>query len=90
MESMLSAGLIILITFSGGAFGQMLQQTNIGNRIADLASSYQTAILPLAFFLTAVIRTAQGSAPVAMITTIGIMSGFIGVAGFPFHPVYWL
>ena len=87
-ESLMGAGLIILITSAGGAFGQMLQQTNIGSRVADLSSGYQLAILPLAFFLSAAVRTAQGSATVAMITTIGIIGGFTASAELPFHPVY--
>ncbi len=87
-ESLMSAGMIILITCAGGAFGQMLQQTNIGMRITDFTGNAQSAILPLAFFLTAVIRTAQGSATVAMVTTIGIVNGFGGENAYPFHPVY--
>ena len=87
-ESLMSAGMIILITCSGGAFGQILQQTNIGMRITDFTGNAQSAILPLAFFLTAVIRTAQGSATVAMVTTIGIVNGMGGENAYPFHPVY--
>lgn len=87
VESLSSAGIIILITASGGAFGQMLQQTGIGIRIEGLASNYQMAILPMAFFITAAVRTAQGSATVAMVTAIGVMSGLVS-AGLSFHPVY--
>jgi GntP family gluconate:H+ symporter len=86
-ESLLSAGLIILITSSGGAFGQMLQQTGIGARVETLATEYQITILPLAFLITAIVRSAQGSATVAMVTAIGVMSGFAD-AGLNFHPVY--
>jgi GntP family gluconate:H+ symporter len=86
-ESLSSAGIIILITASGGAFGQMLQQTGIGIRIEELAGNYQMAILPMAFLITAAVRTAQGSATVAMVTAIGVMSGLV-TAGLSFHPVY--
>lgn len=86
-EALTSAGIIILITSSGGAFGQILQQTGIGIRVEELAVNYQMALLPLAFFITAVVRTAQGSATIAMVTAIGIMSG-IGNADLQFHPVY--
>jgi len=86
-ESLMSAGMIILITSAGGAFGQMLQQTGIGLRIEGLAANYQMAILPLAFIITALVRTAQGSATVAMVTSIGVVSGFI-TTGLSFHPVY--
>jgi len=87
LESLTSAGIIILITSSGGAFGQMMQQTGIGIRIEELAANYQMALLPMAFIVTAIIRTALGSATVAMVTTIGIMSGLAN-AGLSFHPVY--
>ncbi|WP_372948659.1 GntP family permease [Mariniphaga sp.] len=86
-ESLTSAGIIILITASGGAFGQMMQQTGIGIRIEGLAANYHMALLPMAFFITAAVRTAQGSATVAMVTAIGIMSGLAG-SGLQFHPVY--
>lgn len=81
-------GLIILITAAGGAFGGVLQQTGIGERISELARAYHIGILPLAFLVTALIRTAQGSATVAMITTIGMLQGLAGPAGMGFHPVY--
>ncbi|MGO4819030.1 GntP family permease [Flavobacterium sp. W22_SRS_FP1] len=86
-EALTSAGMIILITASGGVFGQMLQQSGIGIRIQDLAGNYQMALLPMAFLITAAVRTAQGSATIAMVTTIGIMSGVVS-AGLQFHPVY--
>lgn len=87
-ESLASAGMIILITAAGGTFGQMLQQTDIGEKVGALARGYQTAILPLAFFITLLVRTAQGSATVAMVTTIGVLSGIGGAGGLGFHPVY--
>jgi GntP family gluconate:H+ symporter len=83
-----SAGVIILITSAGGAFGGVLQDTGVSERIGALASDHQVALLPLAFFLTALIRTAQGSATVAMITTVGIVAGMTDTAGLGFHPVY--
>jgi len=83
-----SAGVIILITASGGAFGAMLQQTSIGNWLAENIGQYKLAILPLAFFITAIIRTAQGSATVAMITAVGMLTAFNTPGALEFHPVY--
>ncbi|MCM8526001.1 MAG: GntP family permease [Lentisphaeraceae bacterium] len=80
------AGMIILITAAGGAFGGILQQTGIGPHIKDLATKYQISILPLAFFVTTLIRTAQGSATVAMITSVGIFSGMANQLAF--DPLY--
>ena len=83
-----SGGLIILITSAGGAFGGILQQTGIGYRIQELATSYHIAVLPLAFCVTAIVRTAQGSATVAMITAVGILGGLTGGGQMGFHPLY--
>lgn len=83
-----SAGTIILITCMGGAFGVMLQQTSIGSWLTGLSSGYALATLPLAFMVTAIIRTAQGSATVAMITAVGILTVFNTPGALGFHPVY--
>lgn len=83
-----SAGMIILITGAGGAFGQILQQTGVGIRIQDLATTYQLAVLPLAFGVTALVRAAQGSATVAMITGVGILSSMADPSVLGFHPLY--
>ena len=87
-ESILSAGTIILITATGGAFGHILQQTSIGTWIAERSPDYQYGILPMAFLITAVIRTAQGSATVAMITAVGMLTVFNAKGALDFHPVY--
>jgi GntP family gluconate:H+ symporter len=86
--ALMSGGGIILITAAGGAFGGMLQQTGISNRIAEMTKDYQIALIPLAFFIAAIVRTAQGSATVALITASGILSGMANNAGLEFHPVY--
>lgn len=87
-ESVTSAGIIVLIISAGGTFGQMLQQTGIGVEIGEMATVYKSFILPLAFLITVVVRTAQGSATVAMVTTIGVMQGFSNPEVLGFHPVY--
>ncbi|MFN8349646.1 MAG: SLC13 family permease [Spirosomataceae bacterium] len=86
--ALMSGGGIILITAAGGAFGGMLQQTGISTRIADMTKEYQMALIPLAFFITAIVRTAQGSATVALITASGILAGMAQNANLGFHPVY--
>ena len=86
--ALMSGGGIILITAAGGAFGGMLQQTGISARIADLTKDFQMALIPLAFLITAIVRTAQGSATVALITASGILAGMASNANLGFHPVY--
>jgi GntP family gluconate:H+ symporter len=87
-ESLTSGGVIILITAAGGAFGAALQQTGIATTIQDISTAYQLPILPLAWVLTVLVRTAQGSATVAMITASGIVSGFATSGQLAFHPMY--
>jgi GntP family gluconate:H+ symporter len=88
-----SAGMIVLITSAGGAFGAMLRSAQIGERIEELFQNEVPltgmTLLLLAFIVTATIKTAQGSSTVAMITSSGIFAGILeGSAGLPFHPAY--
>jgi GntP family gluconate:H+ symporter len=46
------------------------------------------ALIPLAFIIAAIIRTAQGSATVALITTSGILAGMANSGHLPFHHLY--
>ena len=87
-RAIMSAGVIILITGIGGAFGKILQQTNIAAHLESMISGAEYAILPMAFLLTTLIRTAQGSATVSMITAAGAFSGFASAAVLGFHPLY--
>ncbi|QDT66793.1 GntP family permease [Calycomorphotria hydatis] len=83
-------GVVILITCAGGAFGEMIRQTNVGATIASTlpSSGSGAGLLLTAFLITAVIRVVQGSATVAMITSIGIVAPIAAQVGLPFHPVY--
>jgi GntP family gluconate:H+ symporter len=88
-ESLTSAGNIILITGAGGAFGAVLQQSGIGPWMQGAVTAYSLPILPLAWALTALIRTALGSATVAMITAAGALGGLAAAGDLGFSPV-WL
>lgn len=87
-EAIVSAGTIILITATGGAFGAMLQQTSIGNQLIEISPDYKLAALPLAWFIAAAIRTAQGSATVSIITAVGMLTVFNTPGALSYHPVY--
>ena len=83
-----NGGVIILITAGGGAFGQVLQQTGVSGLIRDLPAESPLVIVALAFLITTAVRTAQGSGTVAMITSVGILSGIATAEQLGFHPVY--
>jgi GntP family gluconate:H+ symporter len=83
------AGVIILITAAGGAFGAMIRHSGVGDVIAQLARGHGLNFVLLAWGVTAVIRLAQGSATVAMVTGVGLMAAIIGDGtALPFHPLY--
>ncbi len=89
MQSALSSGgIILLITCAGGAFGGMLQQSGIGPMVAGFSDSVAIGLLPMAFILTSLIRTVQGSATVAMITSVGILAPMAAPETLGFHPIY--
>ena len=84
-----TAGVIILITGAGGAFGGMIRMAGVGETIESLATSYNISLILLAWGATAVVRIAQGSATVAMITGVGLMSSVIGDgSSLPYHSLY--
>ena len=82
-----SAGLIILITAGGGAFGGMLVKSGIGDSLAATSQSMGLPILALAFVLPGMLKLAQGSGTVSMITSATILAP-VAAEGLPFHPVY--
>jgi GntP family gluconate:H+ symporter len=90
--SLLSAGVIILITAAGGAFGAMLKAAQIGPAIeahfAQLGGS-GFAYLYLGFGISMVLKIAQGSSTVAMITTTSMLGAMLtSPASLGCHPVY--
>ncbi|MEM6980572.1 MAG: gluconate permease [Planctomycetota bacterium] len=87
--SIASAGSIILITSAGGALGRMFYQAGIAEAVGSVADGFPgLMVLPLAWFVTAAIRTVQGSATIAMITSASILQGLALGGTLPFHPVY--
>ncbi len=84
------AGTIVLLTCAGGAFGASLQQLQIADAIGQQFAGLTTpwGMLFTAFFLTTIIRGAQGSATVAMLTSSAIIAPVVETIELPFHPVY--
>ncbi len=80
-ESLMSGGVIILITAAGGAFGAMLQAANIGPAIENLFAGNQAtggvSLLVLGFVIAAVLKIAQGSSTVAMIIASSMMAAIV-------------
>ncbi|WP_347551378.1 gluconate:H+ symporter [Pseudalkalibacillus hwajinpoensis] len=80
-KSLEPAGIIILITGAGGVFGQILVETGIGDVLAQSMSDLKMPLIVFAFLITAVVRIAQGSATVAMITGASLVTPMIETMG---------
>ena len=79
-EAFMQAGAIVLITGAGGAFGAILRTMDIAS-IINLDSSTGVGGLLIAFLIAAVLKTAQGSSTVAIITTSAIIAPLLETFG---------
>jgi H+/gluconate symporter-like permease len=89
--SLMSAGVIILITAAGTAFGAMLKVAQIGPAIEKLfggSSGEGLVLLTLGFGIAVLLKIAQGSSTAAMIVGSAMLASMIEGSPPPFHPVY--
>jgi len=84
-----SGAIVLLIICAGGAFGGVLRQTGIAEVLGAQLASAQTFALPVLFLITTLVRTAQGSATVAMITAAPIAKAFLEGGHAHVNPVYF-
>lgn len=92
-HSLMSGGLIILITSAGGAFGAMLSAAKIGPAIEELfqvngGGAAGPGLLVLGFAIAALLKFAQGSTTVAVITASAMLAAMIEGLILPYNPVY--
>ena len=95
-SSLMGAGFIILIIAASGAFGVALQASQIGpvierafvGKAAGVGSGL--VFLFLGFGVASLIKIAQGSSTVAMITAAAMLAAMLPAnrGGLPFHTVY--
>ena len=71
------AGIIILITGAGGVFKGVLEATGIAEALKEAFGNSGIPPLLLAYLFAALVRIAQGSATVAMLTAAGLIAGFV-------------
>ena len=93
--SLMSGGVIILITAGGGAFGAMLKAAQIGPAIEKLFASDTgqptsgLMLLVLGALIAVLMKIAQGSTTVAMITSSAMIGSMItSTQTLGYHPVY--
>jgi gluconate transporter len=76
-KSLEPVGLIILVTGAGGVFGKVLVATGVGTAVADWMATSKLPLVVLAFLIATVVRVAQGSATVSMVTAAGLLAPII-------------
>ncbi len=76
-----SAGLILLITGAGGAFGQVLRDSGVGDALAEAIAATALPAFLVPFIIATVVRIAQGSGTVAMITAASVSAPVVVTLG---------
>nr|WP_255351519.1 SLC13 family permease [Cryobacterium sp. MLB-32] len=80
-EAAASAGLILLITGAGGALGQVLRTSGVGDALAEAIGSTNLPAFLIPFLIATVVRIAQGSGTVAMITAAAVSAPLVTTLG---------
>ncbi|MFF5003676.1 GntP family permease [Streptomyces phaeochromogenes] len=71
--SLKPVGNILLVVGAGGVFGAVLKGSGIADALADTFNDVGLPVVVLAWLISVVLRVAQGSATVAIVTTAGIV-----------------
>lgn len=92
-KGLMSAGVIILITAAGAAFGDMLKVAGVGPAIEGLFKGDgeklgDITLLFICFGMCSIFKIAQGSSTVAMITTASMAAALFTPETLSFHPAY--
>ncbi|WP_329028632.1 MULTISPECIES: gluconate:H+ symporter [unclassified Streptomyces] len=81
-SSLKPVGNILLVVGAGGIFGAVLKGSGIADALADTFNDVGLPVILLAWLISAVLRVAQGSATVAIVTTAGIVVPLVENQGF--------
>lgn len=73
-ESLAPIGTLLVIMGGGGAFKQVIVDSGVGPYAGQLLASANISLLLVAYLMSTVMRIAQGSATVAIITAAGIIA----------------
>lgn len=72
-DAISSAGLIILVTGAGGAYGAVINESGIGDHLITTMQGWAIPVILLAFIFAQILRASLGSATVALVTTSSIL-----------------
>ncbi len=73
---------VILVTGAGGMFGGVLRASGIGDALANTLGGIGVPVILACFLISLILRVAQGSATVALVTTAGLMGATVASGGF--------
>jgi gluconate transporter len=73
--------MILLVIGAGGAFKQVIVDAGLGNTVNDLTKGLNMSPIILAWIIAAAVRTAVGSATVAITTASGIILPMVATSG---------
>ncbi|MFN8048823.1 MAG: GntP family permease [Ancrocorticia sp.] len=76
---------VVLITGAGGMFGGVLRTSGIGDAVGDTLSNMGIPLIFAVYLMSVILRLAQGSATVALVTTAGLMAP--AVALMDYNPI---
>lgn len=76
-----SAGMIVFITGAGGAFGEVLRGSGVGDALAETVSGWPVPMFLMPFLIASFVRVAQGSGTVAIITAATLSAPIVENAG---------
>ncbi|MGW2211190.1 GntP family permease [Streptomyces sp. NPDC001781] len=72
--SLKPVGNILLVVGAGGVFGAVLKASGVAQALSDTFHGVGLPVIVLAYLISLVLRVAQGSATVAIVTTAGIVA----------------
>ncbi|MER7497135.1 gluconate:H+ symporter [Streptomyces pharetrae] len=73
-SSLKPVGNILLVVGAGGVFGAVLKASGVAQALSDTFNDVGLPVLVLSYLISLVLRVAQGSATVAIVTTAGIVA----------------
>jgi GntP family gluconate:H+ symporter len=79
-EAIEKAGPILIVTAAGGMFGMVIKSTGTGDSIGKLLAGTNIGIL-VPFLIAVIMKTAQGSSTVAIITTASFVGPMLSLLG---------
>jgi gluconate:H+ symporter, GntP family len=79
-EAIVKAGPILIVTAAGGMFGMVIQATGAGESMGKLLAGTNIGIV-VPFLIAGVMKTAQGSSTVAIITTASFVAPMLSMLG---------